>query len=391
MTGKPGSSAGMIAAPHRRSVLAAAAGAAVAGAAVSAALPAGAQVQSLPLTRPTLAERVAKAGVPALGFAVVGPDGVHALEVAGRLRIDRGERVATGHPWHIGSNTKAMTAALYARLVEQGRAGWGARLPSLFPDLKLHPAWGETRIEDLLAHRSGVTDRGLITPERLRAFRLDPRPVAQQRTSLAAEVFAKPPAGQPDAYDYANAGYILAGAAIERIAKTEWEAAVTLGVFQPLGMESAGFGAPTGEAPLGHELGPGKRLSAVEPGGLSDNPPIFGPAGRVHLSLADYAKFARVFLADGAGFLKPESLAKLARPWSGEPDGYALGWEMFGRRAWAAGPVLAHEGSNTFWRATALIGPARGLAFLTVCNAEAGGGAQAAQALSLSLVKLYAG
>ena len=33
--------------------------------------------------------------------------------------------------WHLGSNTKAMTAALFGRLVDQGRARWGARVVDL--------------------------------------------------------------------------------------------------------------------------------------------------------------------------------------------------------------------------------------------------------------------
>lgn len=350
-----------------------------------------AQTTSLPLANPSLKERVQKAGVPALAFAVVGPEGVRALEASGVRRAGAADSVTTADPWHIGSNTKAMTAVLYARLVEAGRASWGARLPRLFPDLKLDPAWSEVRIDDLLGHRAGISDRPLLTPERLRDFRRDPRPVAQQRSALAAEVFSKPPVGQPDAFDYSNVGYILAGAAIERIVRTDWEAAIAAQLFQPLKMTSAGFGAPTGLAPWGHELGAGGRLIGVDPAGVADNPPIFGPAGTVHLSLPDYAKFARLFLTDGGGLLRPESLRRLATPQGGARDGYAMGWRTEGDRPWANGPVLTHDGSNTLWHASALIAPAKGLAILVCGNADAGGGAQAVQALSLALVTLYSG
>lgn len=371
--------------PTRRTLLAA-------SAAVSATpFTAGAQTTSLPLVDPSLKQRVQKAGVPALGFAVVGPEGVRALEASGVRRAGGADPVTPGDSWHIGSNTKAMTAVLYARLVEAGRASWGARLPRLFPDLKLDRAWSEVRIEDLLGHRSGISDRPLQTPERLRAFRQDPRPLAQQRTALAAEVFGKPPVGQPDAFDYSNVGYIIAGAAIERIVRTGWEAAITAQLFQPLKMSNAGFGAPTGAAPWGHELGAGGRLIGVDPAGVADNPPIFGPAGTVHLSLPDYAKFARLFLTDGGGLLRPDSLRRLATPQGGATDGYAMGWQTYGNRPWANGPVLTHEGSNTLWHASALIAPAKGIAILVCGNADAGGGAQAVQALSLALVTLYSG
>ena len=123
----------------------------------------------------------------------------------------------------------------------------------------------------------------------------------------------------------------------------------------------------------------------MKPGGLADYPPMLGPAGRLHLSMPAWAKFARVFLAEGAGFLSPSSLARLAQPWGGATSGAGLGWTTE-QRPWADGPVLSVEGSNGFWRATCLIAPAKGLAVVTACNADAGGGADAARALSLALV-----
>lgn len=369
----------------RRALIAAVASFAGAPAIAQAAL------QSLPLTSPTLKQRVQTAGVPALGFAVVGPEGVRALEVAGVRRAGQADPVTTADPWHIGSNTKAITAALYAKLVETGRASWGARLSALFPGLKLDPGWSEVRMVDLLSHRAGVSDRALLTPERMRAFHLDARPVAEQRAALVAELFAKPPAGQPDAFDYSNVGYMLAGAAIERLVRSDWETAIRAQLFVPLKMAGAGFGAPIGAAPWGHELAAGGKLSGVDPSGIADNPAIFGPAGRVHASLTDQARFVRLFLNEGGGYLTPDSLRQLAMPRGGGANGYGLGWQTDGDRPWADGPVLTHEGSNTLWHATVLIAPAKGLGVITVCNADAGGGAQAAQALSQALVALYTG
>src|SRR5579875_3455190 len=103
----------------------------------------------------SLTDLLKQSGAPALGYAVIDATGVTALEVAGRRRINAPDAVTRDDLWHIGSNTKAMTAALYAKLVEQGRAKWGAKLPALFPDLAVEPAWTNTTIEDLLAHRAG--------------------------------------------------------------------------------------------------------------------------------------------------------------------------------------------------------------------------------------------
>lgn len=65
--------------------------------------------------------------------AVVRPGGIAGLILSGKTRSDAGRSLAPTDRWHIGSNTKAMTAALYARLVEQGRCRWDASVADLFP------------------------------------------------------------------------------------------------------------------------------------------------------------------------------------------------------------------------------------------------------------------
>lgn len=317
----------------------------------------------------SLQRLVDETGVPALAGAVVTPDGLPFLEVAGVRRAGGEERVTTNDLWHLGSNTKAMTAALYGRLVEAGLAQWGATLPALFPDLTLDPAWSTTTIEQLMSHTVGATDKGAIDVTWLIAAQAATNPVTEQRTALAAKVLAAPPAGQPGRFQYANLNFILAGAAIERITRTSWEVAITDHLFKPLGLTSAGFGAPKGDQPWGHRrlpMGVGG-LIPVDPKGTADNPPALGPAGTAHMTLTDYAKFIRLFLTDGGDVLKPETVAHLTTP---PPGGtYALGWGVTDGQPWARGPRLAHEGSNTMWHMLTLVAPKRGVAIITAANA----------------------
>jgi CubicO group peptidase (beta-lactamase class C family) len=325
-------------------------------------------------------------GVPALGYVVVGLKGVVAMEVAGRRRAGFPDLVMPDDVWHIGSNTEAITSALYARYVEQGQAAWGAPLPALFPDLKLDPAWAAIPIDDVMAHRAGVSDVGIIDEGWLIRTAHDKRPLPEQRTAMVQHIFSKPPAGKPKDYDYANADYVIVGAAIERIAKMSWENAVTGGVFLPLDMNSAGFGAPIGDEPWGHEIGPDGQPSPVDPKGVADNPPVLAPGGQAHLSLPDYVKFMQVFLNAGGGFLTPDSLRRLARPRDAFAEGDGLGWRVTPNAAWADGPVLAHEGSNTLWRALADVAPARPLAIAVVTNCGGEPGARAVQMMSARLI-----
>ena len=365
-------------------------------AAALAASPAAAQMRlNLPFggkakPRVDLGEIARQTGAPGLGGAVVTAKGLDVLQVAGVRRRGYGDAVQAGDLWHLGSDTKPMTAALYARLVETGRAAWTAKLPALFPDLQVDPGWADARMDDVLAHRAGLTDVGVVDPDVVSRALADPRPASEQRTALVRDILAKPPPRIAGGFDYANVNYVLAGAAIERLTKRTWEEAITTDLFRPLGMASAGFGAPRGAEPWGHQLGDDGRLRAIDPTGAADLPAVFAPASAVHVSLADWAKFARLFLTNGGGYLSEETLNRLCRPWGGGEDEYGIAWQVFAQRGGAQGPVLAKEGTNGLWHASCQIAPARGLAILTVANAESGGGVEAASRASLALTQAYA-
>ncbi|ATQ41304.1 serine hydrolase domain-containing protein [Caulobacter mirabilis] len=308
-------------------------------------------------------------GAPAVAGMVVTAEGVAYLEAAGRRHRGAEDAVTKNDLWHLGSNTKAMTAALYGKLVEDGLARWGATLAELFPDLKLDPAWAKTTIDQVMSHTAGLGDSGYIGRPWLGEARADQRPLEAQRASLIAKALAAPPNGKPGVFEYANMNFVLAGAAIEMLTAEAWETAMRTRLFAPLEMTSAGFGAPLGAQPWGHvrlPLGFGG-LIPMDPANKPDNPAAMGPAGNVHTSLTDYAKFLRVFLTDGGGFLKPETVAHLLAPPSG--GDYAQGWGVNTKDPWAQGPRYGHEGSNTMWHAVALVAPARKLALVTVSNA----------------------
>lgn len=97
-------------------------------------------------------------GIVGMGAIIMHADGTYTIAVSGERVKGSGDPVQPGDAWHIGSNTKSMTALLYARLVEDGLASWGATVSDLFPDFadEIDPAWSEITIEDLFAHRSGL-------------------------------------------------------------------------------------------------------------------------------------------------------------------------------------------------------------------------------------------
>jgi CubicO group peptidase (beta-lactamase class C family) len=310
--------------------------------------------------------------VPALAAAVIQEDRVVALGAVGVRKLGSPETVTMSDRFHLGSDTKAMTATMLALLVEQGRLRWDTTLAEAFPDLRetMHPDYRAVTLEQLLQHRGG-------TPENLdrdglwaRLWMREGTP-REQRELLARTVLAWPPAAPPGTqFLYSNAGYAIAGVMAERATGEAWEDLMRRMLFEPLGMASAGFGAPgtpgVVDEPRGHVVR-WLLTMPMEPGPAADNPPAIGPAGTVHCSLPDWAKFIREHLRSergGSGLLKPESFVRLHTP---PPSGdYALGWGVM--ESAAEGRCLSHAGSNTMWYVQAWLALDKGYAVLVATN-----------------------
>jgi D-alanyl-D-alanine carboxypeptidase len=324
------------------------------------------------MIRTQLEEFRTKYGIPALGAGIVTEDGPLVLEAVGERVRGGGDPVRLQDRWHIGSCGKSITAALYARLVERGDAEWDAPLAALFPDMSgVDAGWNRTSIYDPFVCQAGLR-ANLTKADMLAAFR-DSRPLPEQRTEAALKALALPPR-RPGRFLYSNMGYVLIGAAIDRIAGVPYESALRTHLLEPLGITSAGFGPP-------HEVwGHGGPVLALGPLGLvalgrakpvrpddveSDNPAVMNPAGRLHLTLEDWARFQRVFLVNGGDFLSGDSIERLVTPAPGRGSRMSPGWARMPEKMDAS---IAQQGSNTFWVATAVVDRARRRTAMVVCN-----------------------
>ncbi len=350
----------------------------------------------------TLGAQLATSGVPALGAAVVRGDRVIAIGAAGTRSADLALPVTLEDAWHLGSCTKSMTATWIATEVAAGNARWDATVPELFADFaaaegfEIHPSWNESTLEQLLRNCGGapsnLSEDGLWL--RLR-FSQDNAP--DQRASLLRALLAKPTAGIPgEHFEYANAGFAIAAAAFEQADQATYEEQMRTELFAPLGMMSAGFGpvgrpSPTGEvtAPLGHLPRKDGSYRPIPVGPMADNPAAIAPAGRVHATLRDWAKYASLHLAAARGeptaLLSPADYIPLHTP---ALDGYAMGWvERPGRNG--TGPSLWHNGSNTMWYCELAIIPSENLAVLVTCNAADDAAKSAVSSLVAELSAAY--
>jgi CubicO group peptidase (beta-lactamase class C family) len=306
--------------------------------------------------------------LPALGGMVISSSEVIALGVTGVRKRGDATLATVDDQWHLGSDTKAMTATIVARLAERNLISFDDTLSKLFPNevATMDPAYTNVPLRWLLSHRSGMGD-ATDYPDVVAALATSTEPVEIVRAAWTHAVLALPPLYPPGtSFLYSNSGYFVAGAALERVTGKTWETLIAEEVFSPLGMASCGFGAPGNAAavpvdePWGHS-----GTTPVAPGPDADNPPAMGPAGTVHCSLRDWGKFVALFLGARPEYLTLASRTTLTTPEAGAD--YALGWGT-ATRPWAGGVALNHAGSNDLWFADAWVAPVRDRAFLTVTN-----------------------
>lgn len=306
-----------------------------------------------------------KFNVPAIALAVVTSDGIKWVGAVGVRKRGTEIPVTLDDLWHLGSDGKAMTSTLIARLVERGQLKWDSSLAEVFPDLapQMNPEFQKVTLLQLLSHRAG-----LLANLDLAEYRGND--VASLRLRAVRQELAKKPESTPGSkYSYSNLGYIIAGAVTERITGKTWEDAMADEVLKPLQMKSAGFG---GTGTRGQVDQPWPHTAdgnpTAENGSAVDNPPVMGPAGRIHCAIQDWARFVQDQLRGGRGapaLLKPESYQKLQTPPFG--GDYALGW-MVAQRSWAGGKALNHAGDNTMNFANAWVAPSRNFAILVCVN-----------------------
>jgi CubicO group peptidase (beta-lactamase class C family) len=183
---------------------------------------------------------------------------------------------------------------------------------------------------------------------------------------------------------YSNAGYGVAAALAERAAGEPWESLLEKRFFGPLGMRSAGLGWPATvegpDQPWGHSGSPPVPQPPDAPYRL---PACLAPAGGVHASIEDFARYARFHLQELRGrklFLEPATARLLHTP----VGGYAMGWmdrEVAGRKAtW-------HNGSAGTFFAWMSLWPELDLAVVVVTSA--GDGEPACEEATVALARRF--
>ena len=183
----------------------------------------------------SIARIVQQFGQPGAAIAVVRDGKVVFQQGWGVRNVGRPEKVDAHTRFQVASNSKAMTTAALAILVEEGKLSWDDRVIDHLPWFRLGGdayVTREFRVRDLLCHRSGLS----LGQGDLLIFGSD-----YSSAEIARRLrYLVPPNSFRSGYAYDNVLYIVAGELVQAVSGMPWEDFVARRIMAPLGMtESA--------------------------------------------------------------------------------------------------------------------------------------------------------
>jgi CubicO group peptidase (beta-lactamase class C family) len=259
---------------------------------------------------------VARYGLPGLVVGVVEDGQVVYRRAVGPLEVGRDGKNDADTLFKIASNSKAMTASVLARLVDQGKLRWDDPVVKHLPRFRWHDPWvtKEMRVRDLLIHNSGLPQGG-------GDLMLWPEPNLFTRGDIVAGLqYIKPAYGFRAGYAYDNLLYVVAGEVAAAAGGAPYETLVQREIFEPLGMQRCRVCAfdrtATGNVAQPHVRVDGKYI----PGNVDPEqvPAISSAAaGGIRCSLDDMLAWMRNWLAPDAAqvkWLSPEQRREMVQP-----------------------------------------------------------------------------
>lgn len=340
--------------------------------------------------------------LPGLAVAIVDDGEVVYRRVAGERHSGSGQPIDSQTLFKIASNTKAMTGALLARLVDQGKLQWDDPVIRYFPDFAMYDPWvtREIQVRDLLIHNSGL---GAGAGDLM----LWPEPNAFTRKQVIHALrYLKPQYSFRSRYAYDNNLYIVAGEVAAAAGGAPYDELMRKEIFQPLGMTRCQVGAwqrdQVGNVAQPHIRSGGRNIVVrADPEIIPDLPMM--AAGGVRCSLDDMLKWvaawlqpAESVLVDGKPWLSaaqrrlvwtPHTLMPLSqrmREWDNSHySAYGYGWRLTDVDGTAK---VSHTGTLSGMYSSVTLLPELGVGIVVLINADA---EDARTALTQTLVKQF--
>jgi CubicO group peptidase (beta-lactamase class C family) len=273
--------------------------------------------------------------------------------------------------FQIGSISKVFTATLVMTLLDEGRFDLDAPVVTYVPDLPLadETARCTVTIRHLLTHMGGFY-----------GDRFDDHGIGDDALARAVAAFGdlRQQTVPGELWTYCNAGFDLAGRAVELVLGQPFEQAMRERVFKPLGLERSTYFASEAirhSVAVGHTQLPGEEARVADPWPI---PRRSNPAGGISSNVGELLRFARAHMQDGeldgVRVLSAESARAMrtTQTEAGYPQTWGLGWSL----SETGGVTIAgHGGATNGFMARLTTVPERGFAIVILTNGDHGSAA----------------
>ena len=333
-----------------------------------------------------IAQAYARYQPPGLAVGVMVDGEVVLARTFGERIAGSGEAIDRDTLFKIASNSKAMTAAVLARLVDQGKLDWTDPVVKHLPDFRMHDPWvtQEMQVRDLLIHNSGLGPGAgdlMLWPEPNLFTRQD---VIQGLRHL------RPAYSFRSRYAYDNILYIVAGEVAAAAGGAPFDELVRREVFAPLGMRRCQAGQWRRDA-VGNVAQPHMRLSeggyalVRADGEVVPDVPMMA-AGGIRCGLDDMLRWAAAWLQpDDGGTVRawlsdaqreevwknhmPMPLSRRKREWDNSHySAYGYGWRLTDvDGTWK----VSHTGTLAGMYSALTLLPREGVAIVLLVNGDA--------------------
>jgi len=349
-------------------------------------------------------DAVARYRLPGLALGVVRDGRVVYRRTTGESIAGSGRRIDGDTLFKIASNSKAMTTAVLARLVDRGQLRWSDPVTQYLPEFKMSDPWitRELQVRDLLIHNSGLREGAgdlMLWPEPNLFTRAD---------ILAAFAHLKPQQSFRSSYAYDNLMYVVAGEVAAAASGVPYETLVARELFEPLGMtrcQAGGFERDrVGNVAQPHRRD-GERNLMIRADAEFIPTSTSAAAGGIRCSLNDMLKWVTLLLsadmkpsASSEPWLSPVRREELWQPqmplfvsgrqrrWDGSRfSAYAYGWRLSDTHGVLR---VAHTGTLAGMYSAVTLLPERGDGFVFMINGE---GSSARIVLNQTLVETLLG
>ena len=322
-----------------------------------------------------VAAQMKRFDIPGVGLAIVKDGKIAYAKGYGVRDLKTNTPVNADTLFAIGSSSKSFTALGVMQQVDAGKLNLDAPINTYLPNLKFSDAarGAKVTLRSLLSMTSG-----LPRSDSSWAFDDTINTRAKMLETIADIGFTDDPG---KVFQYCNQNFVAAGAALEAVTGQSWEAYTKINIFTPLGMTRSFFEFSDAVKDGNYAAGNGVRLNGVQGVPAFDRLVIAGPAGSIHSSANEMARYVTFQLGrgdlGGKRIVSAKQLEAMHTQQIGIDEdvgipgvafsGYGFGWFTGEYRGIK---IVEHGGNINGFTANMQLIPAKGLGIVLLTNMD---------------------